>query len=72
MPLTFDIHKDPRFQEGHAEGQVDGLQSALIQGREKTLLTYIQLKLSTNTPISTIAKSLQMPIETVIKLIQKL
>jgi|GEM_PF-1962264 len=71
MPLTFNIHKDPRFQEGieFAEKKNDDRETGIIiqalqYGFDKLfrshIKAYIQAKLDANLSISTIAKKLRI------------
>jgi len=71
MPLVFDIHKDPRFQEGEQEGETGILSKVLQYGIDKVLVDYIQSNLDKQRSLSAIAKRLNIPVERLINLIKE-
>ncbi len=63
MPITFDIKKDLRYQQGIEQGIEKGIEKGVDLGREKLISEVIHNAHKSGTSIETIAKILDLPVK---------
>jgi|GEM_PF-3360427 len=75
-----DNHIDPKVQSedtfGEGPGELDKDKAAmllsLVDDKWELFITYINIKIQENTPLTTLAEDLQIPLEAMAKIVQRL